>query len=51
MGKRTKSQKRRALIAIQDKSWRLCGEGLVSIKDYELIFKATTRALNRLDRK
>jgi len=51
MAKRTKSQKRRALIAIQDKSWRLCGEGILSLKDYENIFKATTRGLNKLDRK
>jgi hypothetical protein len=48
MAKRTKTQKRRALISIQDKSWRLCGEGLISVKDYEVIFKATTRGLNKL---
>jgi len=49
--KRTKAQKRRALIAIQEKSWRLVNEQILTFKCYEAIFKATTKGLNKLDRK
>ena len=48
MRKRTKTQKRRMLISIQNKSFEMFGDGLLSMKEYDYIFKATTRALNKL---
>ena len=36
------------LISIQNKSFEMFGEGLLSMKEYDYIFKATTRALNKL---
>ena len=48
MPKRTKTQKRRALQSIQDKSWSLVHENLISVKDYGAIQRIIVKGLNKL---
>tara|TARA_R110000824_G_scaffold343576_2_gene530203 strand:- start:485 stop:631 length:147 start_codon:yes stop_codon:yes gene_type:complete len=48
MPRRTKTQNRRMLKSIQLKSFEMFGCGLLSMKEYDYIMKATTKALNKL---
>lgn len=48
MARRTKTQKKRMLLSIQNKSFEMFGDGLISMKEYDYILKCTTKALNKL---
>lgn len=51
MVKRTKTQMKRMVKAIEQKSWDLVGEHKMSVKDYSAIVKITARTLNKIERK
>jgi len=44
----TKTQKKRSLKDIRRKSFKLLGEGCISIKDYEAIERITEKNLKKL---
>ena len=48
MAKMTKTQKRNSLASIHDKAFKLLGQGVLTVNDFESIKKVVVRNLNKL---
>ena len=48
MAKMTKTQKKNSLVSIQDKAFKLLGQGVIRVDEFETIRKIISRNLNKL---
>lgn len=48
MAKMTRTQQRRMVTSIESKAWKLVGQDVLTVKDYEQIIKPLKRAFNKL---